>query len=46
MKATEKEIKKYIKQLFMHLELDWNGYLGLRELEKECIKKGEIIFLK
>ena len=46
MKATEQEIKDYILKLFMFNDLDWNGYLSLKKLEKECFKKGEIIFLK
>ncbi len=46
MKATEKEIKDYIHKLFIFTELNWDGYLALKKFEQECIKKGEIIFLK
>ena len=46
MKATEKEIKDYIYKLFMFADLDWNGYLSLKKFEKQCLEKGEIIFLQ
>lgn len=45
MKATEQEIKDYIYKLFMFSNLDWNGYLALKELEKKCLAEGKIIFL-
>lgn len=45
MKATEEEIKDYIYKLFMFNECDWDGYLALKKIEKQCLEKGEIIFL-
>lgn len=43
-KATTQEIKDYCYMLFMMLDLDWNGYLSLKQLESEMIRKGEIIY--
>ena len=45
MKASETEIKDYIYKLFMFHDIDWNECLALKRLEKECLAKGEIIFL-
>jgi hypothetical protein len=44
MKATKEEIKDYCYMLFMMSNLDWNGYLALKQFEKKCLDKGEIIF--
>jgi len=43
-KATTQEIKDYCYMLFMMLDLDWSGYLSLKQLESEMIRKGEIIY--
>ena len=44
MIATEEEIREYILMLYMWLDLDWKGYLQLRQLEKKCLSEGKIIY--
>ncbi len=43
-KAITQEIKDYCYMLFMMLDLDWSGYMSLKQLESEMIRKGEIIY--
>jgi|LakMenEpi03Aug12_release.lakeMendotaPanAssembly.Ray.scaffolds.fasta_scaffold448227_3 hypothetical protein len=43
LKSTPEEIKHYCYMLFMMSDLDWNGYLALKQFEKKCLEKGEII---
>ncbi len=45
MKATEKEIRDYCYALYMVLDLDWYGYLKIRQYEKECLLRGGILKL-
>ena len=45
MKATKSEIEQYILHIFLSVDLDWNGYMALKKHEKNCIEKGEIIWL-
>lgn len=46
MKATEKQIKEYFYNIFLLYDFDYNEYIKLKNLENECIAKGELIFFK
>lgn len=45
MKATKAEIELYIKMLFLKHDIDWYGYVSLKQHEKKCLEQGKIIFL-